>query len=419
MEWLIPALITGVVGIGTAIGNWIHGAKEASEEREQASEDLQTQIDATEEEAQKARDFQSAEAEKEREFQSTQQASQLGFAEDALEQQKDIANKNLEFMQSQFDYQKQLNQTQMEREDTAIQRQMADAKAAGLSPLSVVGGNGASSQALTSGEAPQIDPTGISAAQGQYLDIAKQYSALHLQANKQFIDNINDIYRQSAQGKVNAYTANQARKQAIHAQQQGARLAMYQMIQDSIAKGVDVANASKQLKMQKALNDAQLGVFAQQEKNLESERLYRDAERTYNEEHGFRNQDLETALVSLGEYIYDHRNEGTVAQAREKVQQVVDTASYDLGFTKESREDITRVEESKYHSGQRPTEYLVSQKNAIEIYSDLSKGNSPKDKDILKLWDSTPKLRAYFNNNFNNFKSACNSKKFIKDIIWE
>lgn len=50
------------------------------------------------------------------------------------------ANKNLSFQQKQFDYQRELNALQMQREDSAFQRAVADARAAGLSPLAVSSG---------------------------------------------------------------------------------------------------------------------------------------------------------------------------------------------------------------------------------------------------------------------------------------
>lgn len=49
------------------------------------------------------------------------------------------ASKNLDFQKRQFDYQRQLNELQMRREDSALQRGVADARAAGLSPLSATG----------------------------------------------------------------------------------------------------------------------------------------------------------------------------------------------------------------------------------------------------------------------------------------
>lgn len=57
---------------------------------------------------------------------------------------------NLAFQREQLDYQKQLNQLQMEREDTAYQRAAVDAQAVGINPMALAGGNGASSSPLSS-----------------------------------------------------------------------------------------------------------------------------------------------------------------------------------------------------------------------------------------------------------------------------
>lgn len=61
-----------------------------------------------------------------------------------------------------FEYQKKLNAIQMQREDTAFQRGVRDARAAGLSPLAVTGG--APTSALTAGSAPQVSGSGVSAS---------------------------------------------------------------------------------------------------------------------------------------------------------------------------------------------------------------------------------------------------------------
>lgn len=68
---------------------------------------------------------------------------------------RELAEKNFNLQQQQFDYQKQLNDLTMEREDTAYQRAVKDANAAGLSSLSV--GSGASAASQTSASAPQIN----------------------------------------------------------------------------------------------------------------------------------------------------------------------------------------------------------------------------------------------------------------------
>lgn len=56
--------------------------------------------------------------------------------------------RNSAFSREQFDYQKALNQQIMDREDTAIQRRVADAEAAGISKYAVAG-QGASASALS------------------------------------------------------------------------------------------------------------------------------------------------------------------------------------------------------------------------------------------------------------------------------
>lgn len=57
---------------------------------------------------------------------------------------------NMAFQREQFDYQKQLNELQMEREDTAFQRQAQDAQAVGINPMALASGNGAPTSALSS-----------------------------------------------------------------------------------------------------------------------------------------------------------------------------------------------------------------------------------------------------------------------------
>lgn len=49
------------------------------------------------------------------------------------------ASKNLDFQKRQFKYQQQMNELQMQREDSALQRGVSDARSAGLSPLAATG----------------------------------------------------------------------------------------------------------------------------------------------------------------------------------------------------------------------------------------------------------------------------------------
>ena len=71
-----------------------------------------------------------------------------------------INNRNQANWQAEFDYTKQQNELTRAREDNSIQRQVADAESAGISPLAVAGTGGASASSVNS--APS-SPGGLSA----------------------------------------------------------------------------------------------------------------------------------------------------------------------------------------------------------------------------------------------------------------
>ena len=85
--------------------------------------------------------------------------------------QREINAQQQKNWQTQFDYQKNLNETQMKREDNAIQRSVADHQAAGFNKLLAVGNQsaaggmqtfgGTANQSSTQSEAPQLSPTDL------------------------------------------------------------------------------------------------------------------------------------------------------------------------------------------------------------------------------------------------------------------
>lgn len=207
-------------------------------------------------------------------------AQTMDFANRQLKEQIRIADQNLGFQQSQFAYQQDLNALQMAREDSAIQRQVADYQAAGFSPLAAIGGNGSASGSLNAGTAPQYDGTGIATAAGHYMDIANQYAALHEQLSSKRTE-----------------------------QKQAAQFALAQMRQDAFYKGQDIGlqyfnarvNARNQL-----LNNQSLA------EDIKTKKFANE----WYEKHGYSQQTLATVLS-------DFLNKTNVKEAFSKFSEVI------------------------------------------------------------------------------------------------
>lgn len=100
----------------------------------------------------------------------------LGYSNFRLN--KEYAAKNFQLQQQAFNYQQQLNQLQMDREDNAFQRRVADLKRAGLSPLMAT--EGAQAGNLLSGNAPQMDLSGVNSSTQGLMNAKKDYAQRNL-----------------------------------------------------------------------------------------------------------------------------------------------------------------------------------------------------------------------------------------------
>lgn len=216
----------------------------------------------------------------ENQWQREKYAQDLDFANRQLQSQVEIADKNFGLQQSQFQYQKDLNELQMQREDNAIQRQVADYKAAGFSPLAAIGGNGSAAGSLNAGTAPQYDGSGIAAAAGQYLDLSRQYASLHEQMNSKY-----------------------------RSERQAAKFALNQMKADMHYKGMSMAeqyfNAAVNAK-NKSLQNESLSEDIQTKKYANS----------WYKEHGYSQTTLATVLS-------DFLNREDIAEAKKKMTELI------------------------------------------------------------------------------------------------
>ncbi|AXB22559.1 minor capsid protein [Alces alces faeces associated microvirus MP3 6497] len=108
---------------------------------------------------------------------------------------KEIADQNLAFQRENLDYQKALQQKIFEREDSAYQRTVKDMRAAGLSPLTMNGTNGAGEAIQT--EAMHNDyqhqDMGNLSAFGNIMNMANSIHDMYQQSkmNTAQIDNLN------------------------------------------------------------------------------------------------------------------------------------------------------------------------------------------------------------------------------------
>lgn len=283
-----------------------------------------------------------------RQFDKSQEMAQKN-----IDFQKEIAEKNLALQTDAFNAQLKENELTRQREDTAYQRQAADLKAAGFSPL--MASNGANAASMSVGSAPQYDGSAVATAQGSAIQLAQEYATLRNMAQGQYL----------------------SRKQAAINERIGAIMALSELsanrrqnFQNLALSGANLAMSIRDMKKKHELLDAQIKATTDQN--------------NWNNLHGYRNQNWLSALLPVIKEIGEHYNlnvetflnklDNLPEQIQTKIDNVVNKEGYAI------REEIKFPELVKNFSN----------KELEDLYAvcNMSKYVNWSDKELRELADS-------------------------------
>lgn len=263
-------------------------------------------------------------------------------------------------------YQKKLNAIQMQREDSAYQRAVADARKAGLSPLAVSGTSGASAGSLNAGSAPMLEP-------GNALSVAADPLEYRLAREQQ--DN-NNVVAQS--------TADKNRADAFSAQQDAQRKIVEnryteQDMQSRIAERL--ANTQK--------------IVAEYENLLKDKDLKEDQRKKYMAEIDVLKQQVEKYKQDINE---SKRREQNLAAEYDTIQL--------NNFKKQLENDaFVRDLTAAAQSGLSPDEFFKQNSNHFGILMSAYRGSARYLQQRLDV------LKSAVNASFDRMKAKSNAKK--------
>lgn len=287
--------------------------------------------------------------EQQRQFEKSNELAQQNLA-----YQQEYAEKNFNLQQQSYLDQKAENALMREREDTAYQRQVADLKQAGLSPLMASGG--ASSAGASVGNAPQFDMSGVSTAQGSLIQLAQEYAQLRNMAQGNYANRRqNAINQQIAAREVMAQTAMQRRQMGMNF---GMQIANYQMA----LKDFDIRKrqADEAIRAAKWQND-------------------------WNETHGNWKSDIAKALYSLASNIGIDWNE-----VKDALGVFGSNFKNDFNITVQNLEHMYDGSDSGFEKLKNNTEVLkgskISKTSFDDIIAQLSDNNSTISSDTIHDW---------------------------------